>query len=596
MEFKKLFLTNFMSYESAVFENIDHSGLTLIEGMNRDEGGSNGSGKSSLWDGISWVLFGSTVRGLKGDEVVNRHVKKDCEVQLYLTSNDKNYIIKRYRNHAKFLDRLILYFADEGWEITGSKEMGTLPRTQEYIINTFGIDFELFRCTVLFAQGETFNFVNAGNKAQKEILSKVMKIDYDAHLEKAKAKHKELSQEYNSIMRDLQVLRSHIVDDPKQMYAREIEQWESDRLQRMNQAKSDVAKKLKEIAELPDTNSTRLEEIEGKLKAESNKLSQSRQKVMQAIFKAENDLKTHKKEKALADSGVCPTCQQDIEDCHKRSSDADAEIEKIGLKIEEFKSKIVQLDEKIEDNKQKSSKVVSAIHATSANKKIKAHLESEIDRIKKNIERISAEVNPFLAKLEEAIEKQERIKEKIDAFDVKTKAIENDLPYYDFWVSAFGDAGIKSFVFDLICSTLTSKSNDYLNILTNGTISVSFDTQKKLKTGELREKFDCSVMRDGDVIKYEAYSGGEKRRISLAVDMALSDLMSDYHGSRFNVVVFDEQTNYLDLQGRQGFMELLKKLATTKRVFVVDHDSEFKAQFDDVWTIEKRNGNSRLLA
>jgi len=57
----------------------------------------------------------------------------------------------------------------------------------------------------------------------------------------------------------------------------------------------------------------------------------------------------------------------------------------------------------------------------------------------------------------------------------------------------------------------------------------------------------------------------------------------------------DEQTNYLDKEGRIGFVNLLKELGTKKRVFVVDHDSELKTMFDDVITIEKTDGVSRVL-
>ena len=169
------------------------------------------------------------------------------------------------------------------------------------------------------------------------------------------------------------------------------------------------------------------------------------------------------------------------------------------------------------------------------------------------------------------------------------------MAYYDFWVNGFGDSGIKSFLFDLVCSTLTERANYYADILTNGQVVVNFDTQTKTKSGEIREKFECSVTTGGEKVKYEAYSGGEKRRISLSVDMALSDLMTDYYKSDFNIVVFDEQTSFLDTDGRECFMNLLKEKAKTKKVFVVDHDSEFKSLFDSSWMIEKKDDISRMV-
>ena len=77
--------------------------------------------------------------------------------------------------------------------------------------------------------------------------------------------------------------------------------------------------------------------------------------------------------------------------------------------------------------------------------------------------------------------------------------------------------------------------------------------------------------------------------------MALAEIMGDYHGSNFNMIVFDEQTNYLDAEGRMSFMDLLKDLSTTKAVFLVDHSDDLKAQFNNVWTVEKKNQVSRLM-
>jgi DNA repair exonuclease SbcCD ATPase subunit len=130
--------------------------------------------------------------------------------------------------------------------------------------------------------------------------------------------------------------------------------------------------------------------------------------------------------------------------------------------------------------------------------------------------------------------------------------------------------------------------------LTSGAITISFDTQKKLKTGELREKFDSEILKDGERVEYESYSGGEKRRISLAVDMALSEIMSEYYGQKFGMVVFDEQTGYMDEDGRVGFMNLLREIAREKRVFVVDHDGTFQAMFDIVWRVWKKGGISHV--
>jgi DNA repair exonuclease SbcCD ATPase subunit len=104
------------------------------------------------------------------------------------------------------------------------------------------------------------------------------------------------------------------------------------------------------------------------------------------------------------------------------------------------------------------------------------------------------------------------------------------------------------------------------------------------------------VVVDGEAVPYVAYSGGEKTRISLAVDMALCDLMNDSHGSSFNIVVFDEQDMWLDSEGREAYLRLLRERAKHQRVFVVSHDGELKAKFDSTWTVIKEGRISRFAA
>ena len=57
-------IEGFMAIGSAVLGLADR-GLVLIQGINKDDASaqSNGSGKSTIPDAISWCLYGVTARG-----------------------------------------------------------------------------------------------------------------------------------------------------------------------------------------------------------------------------------------------------------------------------------------------------------------------------------------------------------------------------------------------------------------------------------------------------------------------------------------------------------------------------------------------------
>lgn len=594
MEFEKLVLKNFLSYQEQEF-SFDSKGLTLIEGSNKDEGDSNGSGKSSLWDAISFCLFGTTVRGLKGDEVINRKFKKDCVVCLTGSSFGSYFEVWRYRKHEEKGDRL--YVVTEA----GTIELGTLAQTQQWILDTFQIDFDLFRCTVLFAQGETFNFVDAGNKAQKEILSKVMKVNYDKFLSNAKSKTKALVDSINSAERELVSLEAKTEIDFEEIKER-IADWEEDKKKelgdifgRKEEVKADLEElrsKFKPMAKVLDA----IKRVKFDIRAKKDALKDLEEE--QAEFRSKKDWFQSDLDKAneLEGQGTCPTCKAEITCLNQEwIKDSEARLEEFTKLYKDKRAEAGKMVEAIDAMAGKLEKLNNLVTEQTVIVSKIERAERDIAALESSYEAKEEEENPYLKELKN----KEKIKETLDA-KIEEKNIEianyNKLmPFYNFWINAFGDSGIKSFVFDLICSNLTNKANSYLNILSGGAFSISFDTQKMTKGGELREKFDCVVIGDTGRVDYHTLSGGEKRRVSLAVDMAMSDIMSDYHGSSFNVVVFDEQSNFLDEQGKKFYLNLLKKMAKDKSVYVVDHDTEFKGYFDKSIKIEKSGGISRVV-
>lgn len=595
MYFKKLKIQNFMSFQDEEISDFSPS-LVLVSGVNHDEGGANGSGKSSIWDACSWVLFNQTIRGLKNDEVIHRKFKKDCAVLLEFEHNKKNYLVRRYRKHFDYGSKLLIDDLDEGTII----EKGTVADTQDYLLSLLGIDFDLFRCTIMFGQDDSFNFVDATNKNQKEILSKVMRIDFDTCRNKAFDRSKEINIEIQETEKKIAVLESHRVNDVSKLYEQEIEEWQSNQKNRIKNKNDEIKNMDAEIQSnlefLKDEGKKRqalqiLKDAIEKIKGEKEDLTNSLHKIETKKYHLSRVL-----DQITVLESECPTCLQSVD------------REKLQIKIDEtkkFVSDLSGIESKVKDKLNSAAEKYNSydskadsleldIRALEGVKKTIQDISNYKKRAEEEIESIKVEANPYLKLREDATQKQNQIAQKIEELQSSLEVLKKDISYVLFWKEAFGDSGIKSFIFDLICGTLTARSSYYSNILTNGSIMVEFSTQAKLKTGEYREKFEAMVVMNGEKVPYAAYSGGEKRRISLAVDMALSDVMRDYWNSDFNLLVFDEQTNGMDSDGRQSFLNLLKELSKNKFVAVVDHDLEFKSKFDKVWQVEKCAGISQI--
>ena len=72
--FNSVKIQNFLSIGNEPLVLPFNKGVNIITGENKDKGGKNGIGKSTITDAIYWCLFGNTMRELKKDKI--QHNKK----------------------------------------------------------------------------------------------------------------------------------------------------------------------------------------------------------------------------------------------------------------------------------------------------------------------------------------------------------------------------------------------------------------------------------------------------------------------------------------------------------------------------------------
>lgn len=164
-----------------------------------------------------------------------------------------------------------------------------------------------------------------------------------------------------------------------------------------------------------------------------------------------------------------------------------------------------------------------------------------------------------------------------------------------FWVQAFSNQGIKSFILDSVTPYLNERANYYLGMLSDSHISVNFTTQTQLKSKEMREKFSIEVSNDDGGNMYNANSGGERKRVDLAINLALQDLVASRSCRSIGLSVWDEVFDALDNTGCEAVIRMLQELSRQRStILVISHNPTIQSYFDDVWTVTKHNGLSTI--
>jgi len=211
-------------------------------------------------------------------------------------------------------------------------------------------------------------------------------------------------------------------------------------------------------------------------------------------------------------------------------------------------------------------------------------LTSSLAERKKSLE----EDTPFKQIIESLLEDIESKSLELKSKKAELESLEKELPYYDFWQTGFGDSGIRKFVVDGIIPALNARISHWLQFLIDGRTTLEFDN-------ELDERIQRNPP-DGDPFVYHAMSGGERRRLNLAVSQAFAYVMMLNSGTCPSLVFLDEVTTNIDQMGVVGVYKMIVELAKDRQVFITTHDQNLLEMLDgcEHLTLEKRGGFTSL--
>lgn len=628
MKLEKLTLVNFMSVRRAEID-LANQGLVLIQGQNLDDPAfdSNGAGKSTIFEGLCYALFDKTVRGLSGNEVVNRNIGKNCLSQLDFRDDDGTpYRISRYRAHNEHKNHV--YIFKDGVNITpkSTKDANAL------IEELFQFDYATFTNSILFGQGLVKMFSVATDAEKKAILEKMLQIDmFKKCQEVAKRRLAAKKTEAEKVERDLTRTADLITEVERTIASleeaeleekarakeeaerlteelkkaqKELAEFKSsvdpEALENLNQLRDRIDAKLKEFKEVEDA----LKDLKADLAINVREIKRKRQEIEEL---------TAESEKIAAGVGTaCPACgqpisQESVVDSLRHVMKKIAILKQEVANLEETQAELLGDAEKLEKHLSKKAKyeeqrnVVSGeISEIAASIRAEASLRKAMERRVSDLEDSIARVREKAGKTYQPLiaEKQKQRDELIlkkEELSKEQAVLSTEMEQLSFWVDAFGNAGIKSYLLDSVTPFLNKRANYYLSKLAGNTTQIEFSTQTRLATGELRDKFEVRILNSVGGDSYESNSTGERRRIDLAISLALQDLVMTRSKGRLNVLLYDEIFDGLDAIGCENAILLLQEMQkSVESIFVITHNDILKSYFDRFLIVTKENGETKV--
>ena len=163
---------------------------------------------------------------------------------------------------------------------------------------------------------------------------------------------------------------------------------------------------------------------------------------------------------------------------------------------------------------------------------------------------------------------------------------------------AFGKNGIPALLIEQSLPQIETQANEILDRLSNGMMSVSFETQREYRDKKREDKKQTLdiIIRDGAGSReYELFSGGEAFRINFAIRLALSRVLAQRSGARLQTLVIDEGFGSQDAEGRQRLVEAINLVNPDfEKILVITHLEELKDAFPSRIEVTKTASGSSV--
>jgi len=567
--FQNIRWKNFLSTGNQYTEiNLDQNSTTLIVG-------TNGSGKSTVLDALTFSLFNKPFRKISKGQLINTVNEKDCRVEVEFSIAETQWKVVRAIKPNLFEIHRNGICMDQ---------FASANDQQKWLEqNVIKMNYKSFTQIVILGSSNFVPFMQLSAPNRREVIEDLLDIKIFSSMNNLiKEKIRGVKEEIRTLD-----LKKESLNDKVKMQTNFIEKIEK----RGNDDIKDKKKKSRELGDeicvLMLKNEHSEDQVYG-LTKEQEKVTGATEKLRKmGTIKGTLSNKVSnitKKTKFFEENTVCPTCKQDIEEEFRLNNISDAQD-----KIKELQSGYQELEEAIKEEEKRehhftklSKEITSLTHGISKNntrisgcQRQQQDLESEVQELTKQLANRNTEH-----------EKLESFKENLEETYNKLSIQKDTINYHDFSYSLLKDGGVKSKIIKKYLPLINQQVNRYLQMMD---FYINFT---------LDEEFNETVQSPiHDNFSYASFSEGEKMRIDLALLFTWREVARFKNSVNTNLLIMDEVfDSSLDGYGTEEFLKIIRFVVKDANVFVISHKTGMDDRFDSVLRYEKIKGFSRLAS
>jgi len=267
----QLTLKNFLSYRDAT---LDFRGLHTACIC-----GSNGAGKSSLLEAITWALWGQSRAALE-DDVINAGAK-DVRVDFIFHSHQQTHRVIRSRHRGRGSSLEFQVETPNGFRSLTAKG---IKATQKQIIDYLKLDYDTFINSAYLRQGRADEFMLRRPSERKQILADLLKLDqYEELAVQAKDLSKQFKGQGEQLEQSLQAIAQQL--EEKKVITQQQATLETN-LKQLHQAQENDQEQLQQLKVLEHQRRTIQQQL-GFVQQQHQNLSKDCDRLQQEIASTE---------------------------------------------------------------------------------------------------------------------------------------------------------------------------------------------------------------------------------------------------------------------------------------------------------------------
>jgi DNA repair exonuclease SbcCD ATPase subunit len=579
IKIKNLTVRNFMSVGNQTQAiDFDKGQLTLVLGENLDLGGDdsgarNGTGKTTIINGLSYAIYGQALTNIKRDNLINKINSKGMLVTVTFEKDGVEYHIERGRKPN------LLKFSINGHEQELKdldESQGDSRETQKAIDEMMGMSHEMFKHLVaLNTYTEPFLSMKAADQRaiieqllgitllseKADALKDSIKISKEAiatentRIETVKVSNERIQQSIDALIR-----KQKIWEDTKEKALEDLRK-SIDVLETIDIDKEVIAQKA-----LVEWN---------KNKKEHTNLTSLIAKQTATLEKEQKNLEKLEKELVSLADHKCHACGQDLHDTKHEDMLASKvkQVEETAESVKEHLTELNALNEAVSllgDLGVCPSVTYDNLEEALNHKNTLAGLEKDLS-IKE------VETNPYE---EQITELQSTAVQEIDWNTVNDLTKVKDHQEFLYKLLTNKDSFVRKRIIDQNLAFLNQRLTYYLD-----------------KIGlphlvEFQNDLSVIITQLGQDLDFDNLSRGERNRLILSMSWAFRDVWENlYHP--INLLFIDELVDSgMDASGVESSIAVLKKMTRerNKNVFLISHRDDLTSRVNHVLKVIKENG------